>query len=158
MAKTNFTKVEVVLEQGLRKMNIDQIFEMADVSANIGSPKEKPSDPNDKKEASHLDKAQRKLLEVLERELRYLDVKQHKALYNQLGLKKQEIRELILKPSELKPEDWEKIKQIKEGIDKYRHEVLAQLPSSTNDKLVEEERRKHINKRFNVNDKWLPLH
>lgn len=139
MPKTNYTKVEEVLEQGLRKMNIDQLF---DETGKTG-PKEL--------------KAQKKLLETVQREIKFFDSKKHKTLYEGLGLKKQDIKAL-LSNAQLTPTEWEKIKEIKAKIDKYRRELAAQLPSETNENLIEQERVKHINKRYNVNDKWLPLH
>jgi carbamoylphosphate synthase small subunit len=141
MPKTNFTKVEEVLEQGLRKMSIDQLFE-----------------DSAKQKGTQADKNQKKLIEAVQRDVKFLDAKKHKVLYDGLGMKRQEIRTLLDNGARLTPAEWEKVKQIKEHIDKYRREVLAQLPVSTDDRLVEQERVKHIHKRFNVNDGWLPLH
>lgn len=151
MPKTNFTKVEEVMDQGLRKMSIDQLFNMADAASNLGA-------EHQYSEHSTIERTKQKLIEALKRDIKYLDSKKHKSMYGELGVKKQDLKILISNPSSLTAEDWEKIKQIKAGIDKYRKEVMAQLPQENNEKLVEEERRKHINKRFNVNDKWLPLH
>src|SRR5262249_41044451 len=122
MPKTNFTKVEEVMDQGLRKMSVDSLFQATEK----GKGKKLTED-----EQKH------RLLETLRREIKYLDPKQHKGLYTELGMKKQDIKELISNPASLTLEDWKKIKEIQLGIEKYRKEVLAQLPASTNEKLVE---------------------
>ena len=144
MAKTNYTKVDITTEAGLRKMEIDRLFETT------------PS--KSKNSLSADEKSKQKLLEGLKRDIQHLDPKRHKELYTNLGYKRQDLKALIENPSALTLEDWEKIKQIKAGIEKYRKEVMAQLPSLNDEKIVEEQRTKHINKRYNVNDKWLPLH
>lgn len=146
MAKTNYTKVDMAAEAGLRKMEIDRLFE------------ETPSKSKDNKHLSPEEKGKQKLLEGLKRDIQHLDTKRHKQLYSTLGYKRQDLKTLIENPSALTLEDWEKIKQIKAGIEKYRKEVMAQLPSLNDEKIVEEQRTKHLNKRYNVNDKWLPLH
>lgn len=146
MAKTNYTKVDAAADQGLRKMEIDRLFEGT------------PSKSKDKVPLSAEEKSKQKLLETLKRDIQYLDPKRHKQLYTTLGYKRQDLKVLIENPSTLSLEDWEKIKQIKADIEKYRKEVMAQLPSQNDEKIVEDQRVKHINKRYNVNDKWLPLH
>lgn len=144
MAKTNYTKVDAAADMGLRKMEIDRLFEATPGKEKI------PLTPEEK--------GKQKLLEGLKRDIQYLDPKRHKQLYTTLGYKRQDLKALIENPSTLTLEDWEKIKQIKKSIEKYRKEVMAQLPSQDDEKIVEEQRVKHINKRYNVNDKWLPLH
>ena len=144
MPKTNYTKVDIATESGLRKMEVDRLFE-ATPSTSKGA-------------LSSEEKGKQKLLEGLKRDIQHLDSKRHKELYTSLGYKRQDLKALIENPSALTLEDWEKIKQIKAGIEKYRKEVMAQLPSLNDEKIVEEQRTKHLNKRYNVNDKWLPLH
>ena len=145
MAKTNYTKVDITAEAGLRKMEIDRLFE-----ATPGKEKGPSLSPEEKQK--------QKLIEGLKRDIQYLNPKRHKQLYTSLGYKRQDLKSLIENPSTLTLEDWEKIKQIKAGIEKYRKEVMAQLPSQMDEKIIEDQRVKHINKRYNVNDKWLPLH
>lgn len=146
MAKTNYTKVDAALDSGLRKMEIDALFEAS------------PSQSKQKTPLTAEEKKKQKLLDGIKRDIQYLDPKRHKQLYATLGYKRQELKVLLENASSLTLEDWEKIKQIRASIEKYRKEVMAQLPSHNNEKLIEEQRVKHVNKRYNVNDKWLPLH
>ena len=44
-----------------------------------------------------------------------------------------------------------------ERIEAVKKEVVAREGSAGDDALIEQQRRKHITKRFNVQDKWLPL-
>ena len=146
MAKTNYTKVDQAADLGLRKMEIDRLFEAT------------PAKSKSKTPVSAEEKARLKLLEGVKRDIQHLDAKRHKELYAALGYKRQDLKALIENPANLTLEEWEKIKQIKVGIEKYRKEVMAQLPTQNDEKIIEEQRTKHINKRYNVNDKWLPLH
>jgi hypothetical protein len=145
MAKTNYTKVEEILEQGLRRMSINQLF---DESKKV-VPEKSVENP--------IEKEHEQLLSSIKRDLKYLHYKGHAKLYNSLGMKKSELKKLIDTPN-LSDAEWEKITQIKKKIDLYKAELAAQLPEIALKQTVEDERIKHINKRFNVNEKWLPLH
>ncbi len=144
MAKTNFTKVEEALDEGMRKMTMQHLHSLADSLSSIHS-----SDIKNNLEA------QRKLITVLKFELNWMhthDISLHK----KLGIKKSEISALLEKKEALTAEDFEKIKQLKEKIDALKKEMSAET-TVTDDQLIEKERLKHVNKRFNVNDNWLPL-
>ena len=53
---------------------------------------------------------------------------------------------------------WKKIKRLKEQMDKHRAELAEPMEEGIDEKIVEAERLKHINKRFNVREGWMPLH
>lgn len=151
MAKTNYTKVEEMLDQGLRKITVEHLFEMADVAAATGNP---PA--GTEKKGQQPDKAQSHLITSLQRELKMLK-KQEQDIYVKLGIKKKVLKRMIENPQDLTPEDWQSLKQIQEKIIAFREELKKKLPSVNNDELVETERFRHLTKRFNVNEKWLPL-
>ncbi len=164
MAKTNYTKVEEALDQNLRKMSIERLFD----KANEATKKEKGSDDNkntatfskggESPVSSPLDKTQINLIAALKRDIKSLRQKQHAAIYTKLGIKRSELKEKIDNPTGLTAEEWKEIKEIKAKIDVYKAQLSAQMPDFELSDQVELERHKHINKRFNVNDKWLPLH
>lgn len=152
MAKTNYTKVEEILETGLKKMSIEQLFEEAEKSG------KKTEDEQPTGEQPSLDKTYAKIISALKRDLKRLQYKSHQAFYSTLGMKKSELRKKIEKPEQLTPAEWEALIEIKKKIDLYKAQLSAQLPEFELSRAVEDERVKHINKRFNVNEKWLPLH
>ncbi len=146
MAKTNFTKVEEALDVGLRKIGITKLLQLADVAAGTGKNLlEKESSPPSKEAHIHQ-------LNFLRKDLRQLH-KNDPEIYSKLGFKKNDLKELIDKEGSLTPKNWEFIQQIKEKVEAYK----KTLPENSNEQLVEKERVKHINKRFNINEKWLPL-
>lgn len=162
MPKTNFTKVEEALEQGLRKMNVEHLFEISDELS--GKQPKEPTlsaaapEGSAKPKETPLSKAQKSLINALQRDLKRLQIKEHREMYAELGIKKTDLKKKINTPTNLTPEEWEQIKQIKEKIDNYKQELQAKLPVESNEKIVESQRSTHINKRFNVHDGWLPLH
>lgn len=141
MAKTNFTKVEGALEEGMRQMIVQHLHTLADSISNT-----KPKDET----------SQKKLMAALKFGLNRME-KQDAELYKKLGISKVELKKLIEKKEILSDEDFEKIKSIKAKVEALKKELEEKSPES-NDQLIEKERVKHINKRFNTNDKWLPLH
>ncbi|MCB1119031.1 MAG: hypothetical protein KDK65_03640 [Chlamydiia bacterium] len=149
MAKTNFTKVEQALVEGLKKMEKEQLLQIAD-EANAA--KKLPS--NERKIA--VPAARRLALASLKEEIRILQ--KHKVkFFREFGLSKRSIDDLIKEPASLKPEQWQQIKEIRDKISTFHRKLRDQLPKQSNDDLVEAERKKHINKRFNIDEEWLPL-
>lgn len=152
MVKTNYTKVDGILENQLRRMTVEH-----DLKENIESVKENANEPPDPN-ASAIDKVQQRLIAALKRDLQKLHLANHREMYASLDMKKSDLKKKIESPEKLTPEEWETIKQIKAKIDKYRSELKEKLPQQSDDAIVEAQRNKHVNKRFNVNEKWLPLH
>jgi hypothetical protein len=139
MAKTNFTKAEEALAQALEQMKVQELLSRADKAA--GKP-------------THISKERGPIAQALQRELKKLH-QIDKDIYKKLGTKRKDLEKLLAAADQLSKEDWANIVHFKEQVDAF----IKQLPQNTesNEKIVEEERRKHINKRFNVSDKWLPL-
>lgn len=125
MAKTNFTKVEEMLDQGLRKITVEHLYEMADVAKGTGNPLAASTE----KKAPQLDKTQTHLISSLQRDLKLLK-KQEEDMYVKLGIKKKHLKKMIENPSALKPEDWQTLKQIQEKIAAFREELKKNAPGS----------------------------
>lgn len=139
MAKTNYTKVEEALNEGMLKMTMQQLHSLVD-----GKTDEAKQD-------------QGKLLALLKLDLRWI-AKTDPSLFSKLDIKKEEIKNFFDNPTLITSEDWKNLIQLKTQIDQLKKELIASQPSESNEQLIEKERVKHVNKRFNTNDKWLPLH
>lgn len=139
MSKTNFTKVEEALAEEMRKMAIQKI---------VGSSSKAP--PEDEHNASQ------KIIKQLIRDINPL-IKKDKQIFSRLGFQKEQIKSILEEdPLNIKAEDWKILMQFKEKLDSYKAEKKKKA-EGIEETLVEDERRKHINKRFNINDEWLPL-
>lgn len=149
MGKTDFTKVEESLSEGLRKITAHKLLGIADEVASGAPLKETTISPG-----KEIGRAEEQLLAALHHDLQYLQ-KSGKEPYKKLDINKKELKRFLQNPSTLTPEEWDKIKHLKEKIDEFKK--LDKLPHPTDNELVEGERKKHINKRFNVSDNWLPL-
>lgn len=144
MAKTNFTKVEDAFDDEMRKQMRDELLKEADrVSGN--QPKETPQVVEQKKVA-----AERKvMIQALQHSLKEMD---NGVFDTHIGITKERLENLLKKGIDLTEKDLEILKKTKKKIDQYKKNH-----KDYNENLVEQERKKHINKRFNVRDKWLPL-
>lgn len=147
MSKTNFTKVEEALAEGLLKISVEQFLNLADAAS-----KNTTADPSQGTPAE----LQRKLIACLKIEISYL-YKNDRALFEKLPFKPSDYKKFIANPTKLTQEDWESVKELKRLVDIYKKNEAAKAPPVTNEELVERERAKSVNKRFNVSDKWLPL-
>lgn len=145
MSKVNFTKVEEMLNQGLHNINVGHLLQEADATkAKTKAAEKSPPVSN------------RQLITSIERDLKFLHKKDPET-YIKLGVKKKFIKKVIETPDSLTPEELDTLKQIQGKILLFKEELKNTLPPINNEAIVESQRTKHINKRYNVNDKWLPL-
>lgn len=159
MPKTNFTKVEEALVEGLRKITVNHLLELADLAAAVDARPKEPQTPDNliSKEDKQLKQARLHLINSLNKDLK--DLKKHDTeLYSKVQFKRKDLKKFLEHPDSLSPEEWDKIKKVKEQVESFKQELVKGLPVSTDEDLVEKERKKHVNKRFNTNEKWLPLH
>lgn len=140
MAKTNYSKVEELLSQGQERLKIQGWIDMTKVEKTLEEPNPKAY-----------------LLFSLNRGLELLS-KDDKVFAEKLGISKADIQKLIDKPEDLQAKDWALIKEIRQKLKDHLAKVAEALPDISNEDIVENERVKHLNKRFNTRDKWLPLH
>jgi len=154
MSKTNYTKVEEMLDQGMQKIKVAHLLEEADAAGGSHAKQAQAKisqEKSDQKEAppSHL-------ISSIRRDLKILQKKDREA-YVKLGIKKNYLKKIIETPEALTPEELETLKQIQEKIKVFKEELKKTLPPINDEVIIEAQRTKHINKRYNVNDKWLPL-
>jgi hypothetical protein len=150
MAKTNFTKVEEILNEGLRKISAEQLLELADAA-----PPLQPAE-RDKAARSVGLRAQHRALLTLTRDLKRLQ-KLGKEPYKALGVSKEYLKNLLGLERELTTEELEKVSVIKKDLQKFKEELKAKPPKVSDDAIVEEQIKEHKNKRFNIRKEWLPL-
>src|SRR5947207_2698139 len=130
MAKTNFTKVESSVESAMMRMKMEELV----------------------LETKKLQKESKNPKHFIINSLRY-DFEElpriDKGCFKKLGINRKDIKKLISKPEALTDKDWEFLKEIRSQVDKIKKELLKKFPQPTDEELVELERLKHINKRFN---------
>lgn len=146
MSKTNFSKVEKSLEEGMIRMKSQSLLKEADEAA--GNKENEAKVPP--KEVCNA------VLTNLEKELKKLR-KADEESYKKLELPKLDLKKLITTPSLLTPQDWKEVKEIKERLNLYKKELASRLPQESDQDLIDLERSRHVNKRFNVSKKWIPL-
>ena len=142
MAKSDFSKAEEFFEKEIQQLKIDKIVESTESVESL--------------DAINQYRLVNTLLTVLQYEIKKL-TRLRVNPYELLKIDKSELRKFINQPGEVTVDEWEKIKKWKNEIDSLK------LRNECNDSVIEDEeeieraRQIHINKRFNVNDKWLPL-
>lgn len=147
MTKIDFEKVEKAFEKGVLKIFIDRLIELAELQL----------DEQDSEQAKKsLDELRTKVLEALERDLKRLSKHDAQAL-EKMGINTTDVKQYIKNPGALTAEDWQKIKSIKQHVDQYKQDMLAAAEKNMEDDIVQKERVRQKNKRFNVRDGWLPL-
>lgn len=147
MAKNDYTKTENLLNEALLKMTVQELLALADKAG--ASEKEKDSLPSLQ--------ARTILLTIMHHDLETLSKVKGADIKN-VGMTAKEIQDIIEHVKEVSAEEWEELKKVRDRVLKYKTDLWDKIPHLTNDQIIELERKKHINKRFNTRDKWLPLH
>ena len=140
MAKSDYTKVEGTLDKELKRMSIDHLLEVADQNPN--APVE-------------LTRSQVARLIYIEAERLY---KKDKAIYKKLKIRSKDLKEKAEKARSLTDQEWKQMEKLRKKLSEFAKEIEEKSPATSEEEQVEKERVKHINKRFNTNEKWLPLH
>ncbi len=147
MPKVNFTKVETAFDKALQKLFIDHLSELAAIANVIQDP-----------QANVSSKTIEDIIARFQKELKKLK-KQDPKLYERLKLSPEDEERFALPSKDFLQEDWIRLKALKLRIDELKHELYGQESLNAEyEKQVSKERRRHVNKRFNIRDGWLPLH
>lgn len=147
MAKVNFSKVEKSFDRALQKLLIDNLSELAAIANVIQDP-----------EKGITSKTIEEVIGRFQKELKKIK-KQDPILFGKLNLTQEDEARFGRPSNEYQQEDWHRLKELKLRIDDLKRELYGQESiDAENDNIVEKERRKHVNKRFNIRDGWLPLH
>lgn len=145
MAKTNFTKVEESLRKGLDKLTVKKIVDSTDQKL------------QEKKEAENERLKRKKTAINLISELKRLH-KNDERLFINLGTNFAQIKKMLEHPSKLSDEEWKTVLKLREKIDAYKKVYKKTVKEEDPiDKIVEKERSKQADRRFNIQEKWLPV-
>ena len=148
MAKTDFTKAEEVIGETLNKIKVENLLELADKQSGVPHLKTMTDIPSLE--------IRNAIVNSLKCQLKWLH-HENSNLYKDLKVSKKELFDLFKKLETIDIKDWKKIEEVRKKVTVYHTEHHKSPPTDSNDNLVEKERVKHINKRFNGNDKWLLL-
>lgn len=148
MAKTNFSKVEMILNDGLLQVQVKSLLELADLASGKGeAAKDNPT---------RVLQARRAIARMLQHEIGYI-YKSNPGIYTLLGIDRDKLFKIFDHSDNISTEDYEYISKFKKMVDTYRKSLQGAVTPEANEELIEKQKKQHINKRFNVNDKWLPL-
>lgn len=149
MPKISFTKVESILSETLLKMMVEKLNELATIITLVQDSQSKVPD----KVIDHLFKK-------FQGEFQNLKTNANK-IYMKLALTSEEETKFLGSWKDYSIEDWNRLKLLKEEIDHLRKDLygseLSPEAAKQYEEHIEQERLKHINKRFNIRDGWLPL-
>lgn len=149
MAKTNFTKVEKALNEGLTQITVSKLLDLADsTAASMGKGDSKLHLPSQEQRSV--------LFQHLEQDLKKLH-NENLTAYQSVSYIKDTLKRLISNPETLTSAEWKQVKEIKEKVEEFKKEIAKKLPQNSDEEIVEDQRKEHINKRFNVRKTWLPL-
>lgn len=132
--------------EGLRELEAEQTTETAP----------KPRKKGEKVPVSDETAAPLSPLFLLEQHLSWFKKKKVKDAFQFLGTSKEEL-EAMKEKKALTTADETRLQELLAKAKQAKEIVLKKLDLHEDEAIVERERKKHINKRFNIRDSWLPL-
>lgn len=151
MTKTNFTKAEEALSDTLQKITIEKLLEEAPSRSN-GHDQAK----TDSKRLAQEIQTQQRFLIALKRDLQRL-WKRNPSIYKQVGMTRKELDAFMQISEKHSDQVWQKLLLIRSQVDKLLKSLPKNEEITSDDTLLKQQRKRHQTKRFNVNEKWLPL-
>lgn len=145
MGKINFIKAEDAFDKALQKMFIDRLYALAN--------------PTDEIQDSQHHQTSVDTITHFQKELKKLK-KQDAKLYERLSLTEEDEKRLTQQVDAFTPEDWSRLETLKLKLNELKQELHDERVNADTDDShqISEERRRHIHKRHNIRDGWLPLH
>ena len=144
MTKPNYTKALDAFDERLYRMKKNELLRLADLAS------------ENKLEEEQAATSFGQMLILITYDLKWMQ-KKDPEIYKRLGISKKELRDIETKIHgniKLTKAETELLTKTLKSVVEYRSK---NFPSEPEEKQIESERKKHINKRFNVNEKWLPL-
>lgn len=141
MVRNNYTKVEEALKEGMQQMEIERLHQ--EVA---------------KKEGATIDERQKQLQQrvlAIKVALKWA-LKQDKGIYQKIGIDQKRVLELLQK-STFVEEELALLNELLTKLEYCKRESEKSRGITSDEELVNAERKKQITKRFNVNSRWLPL-
>lgn len=144
MGKTNFTKVEESLKKGMDNLAIKKIVDSTD------------SKSKEKKVEEEARLNRKKIAIYLIGELKRLH-KGDEKLYVKLGTNLPNAKKLLEHPQKLSDTEWKTVLKLKDKLEAYKKAYAKAIKEFNIEEIVEKERDKQADRRFNIQDKWLPI-
>lgn len=155
MAKTNFSKVEELLQSSLSKIKVERWGKLADIAQSIERPEMRKFAEQATLSAAKSELDKKALIHGLKRTLKETS---DPAFFETLGTTASELENLVKEPKLLSQDQWSRLQEIRAKIKEAQSAASpAPSPENSDQTIVQSEREKHLNKRFNVKDNWLPL-
>lgn len=144
MGKINFSKVEESLGKGIDKLVIKKIVDSTD------------SKIQEKKlaEASRLER--KKIAIYLIAEFKRLH-KNDERLYSKLGTTLANLKKMLESPLKLSDDEWKAVLKLKDKLEAYKKAYAKVIKQENIEETVQSERDKQADRRFNIQEKWLPV-
>lgn len=149
MSRINYTRAELALKANLLKMGIQRVLFLADLASSFGKSNKSKAPLNAKQEENF-----QSLMAGIRVEVKKL-AKQDASFYDQLELTKEEVKGILQATDPFTEETKKKLQLLAEKLKIYKKHIKTKQP--TDHELVQSQRKKHQSKRFNVNEKWLPM-
>lgn len=149
MAKTNYNKVEDAFDKGVFHLKVDNLLRLADEAQGVVKKEENEGQVHTPKQ----------MMMLIELDLKRM-FKEEPNVYKLLNIKRKRVEELIKLvntpgvKTKLKKEELDEISQIRERIDILKK---TRYTPTNNEAQIEEEMGRHVYKRHNLREKWLPL-
>ena len=151
MAKINHVDVEKRLESAVTIMFRDKLLSIVDQRDEKKKITAQPLQTgNFKEDTVH------KALDIMKEDLRRLNQKSRKAMFEKLGLDKSLLKKYISHPEKLSKKDWEAVRKIQDQITQYT-ESMENIDEQFNEELVIKARKVEAKKQFNVKKGWFPV-
>lgn len=149
MAKVNFTKAENAVAEALQKIMVEQLSDLADIASESAASAATLKDIQLAKQA----KERSLILYTLYCDLGRLQ-RLDRDFYKGLALKKKSLESLMKNLTEITDEQWQKVLTVKDIVTTKLKKLSALY---SDDQVLQAQRHKSINQRFNVSDRWIPL-
>lgn len=152
MSKINYSKAEEAFDQAMRQRVVDQLLENALwISLIEGTQYYRGNNPHTVKTDKMIDR----FLVQIQTYLKLIK-ESDTWFYGQLGLTPSEEQRFLGSPKELTKEDWLRLRQVKELLDKYEPSKTPQeAPEDV--EQIKSQQKEHATKRYNVKKGWVPL-
>ncbi len=147
MAKTNYNKVEEAIEKGMHSLKVDHLLRLADEAQGKVAPGE----------GTRPELTPKQTMIIIEQELKWM-YKQDNQIYKILKIKRKKVEELIKLVNtpgiKLKKEEIDEIASLKNGVELLKK---TRFTPESEDKMLDSEIERHVYKRHNLRETWLPL-
>ncbi|MFA6915897.1 MAG: hypothetical protein WC222_05835 [Parachlamydiales bacterium] len=159
MSKENYDKVESAMDETMQKLKAEKLIHDSGQSSNFSKYPENLRSTKEK--LAELELQRKKDRRLLATSMK-LDVdkffKKNKQFYSYLGTFHEEFLDLVHAADSMDDPKWKRLLEIKAKLDVYRANQKKMEPQVSNEALIKQQLKTHINKRYKVKDGWLPLY